>query len=90
MPEETPVTKEPVVETYSSSNAPAQDSLIFGVSIRAWIVVMLVFTLCVTVIMNPILGYLISGDLFFEVKEPFYSAVVISLGYYFGQNSKKT
>lgn len=66
-----------------------KDSAIWGVSVRAWLVVMLVSTLCLVTLMNPVLSYLITGDIVIEIKEPFYSAVTISLGYFFGQSGKK-
>ncbi len=75
--------------TTTLDDKPAQDSTIWGVSVRAWLVIMLVFTLCLSTLLNPLFGYLITGDLFIEIKEPFYSAVTISLGYFFGQSVKK-
>lgn len=77
-----------VVTQEVSTNIPKEDCTIFGVSVRAWLVVMLVGTLCVATLGNPILSYLITGDIMIEIHEPFYSAVVISLGYYFGQSKK--
>ena len=74
--------------TTTTEESKAKDSNIFGVSVRAWLVIMLVGTLCLCTLMNPILSYLISGDIVIEIKEPFYSAVTISLGYFFGQSKK--
>jgi hypothetical protein len=45
----------------------------FGVSVRAWLATFLIITVCV---MSGI-GH--------EVKEPLYSAMLLALGFYFGQ-----
>ena len=50
-------------------------SRIFGISVRAFIIVILTFTVCVMALMTM------------EIKEPLYSAFMIGLGYYFGQKS---
>jgi hypothetical protein len=58
-------------ETISrSSNA---DSSLFGISVRAWIAYTLAATVCYMGIMK------------IEVVEPLYSALLLTLGFYFGQ-----
>lgn len=65
------------------------DSRICGVSVRAYLVLMLVATVCAGYIANMILSYLASGDIVLEVKEPLYSMAVAAIAYYFGQSQKK-
>lgn len=52
------------------------DSTLFGVSIRAWLAVMLIGTVC---------GLVSVGK---EIKEPLYSMATLALGFYFGQKGK--
>ena len=52
---------------------PKKESTFLNVSIRAWIVLMLVGTVCYMSL------------LMLEVKEPLYSLVSLAVGYYFGQ-----
>jgi hypothetical protein len=70
------------------ADASTQDSRIYGMSVRAFLVLILVVTLCLMQLANMFLSYLVSGEIVLDIKEPFYSAVTVSLGYYFGQNSK--
>lgn len=79
-----------VTKTATTTDEKSPDSSVFGVSVRGWIVITLVGTLCLMQLLNMILSYLVSGDIILEIKEPFYSAVTISIGYYFGQNTKKS
>lgn len=58
------------------SAASESGSTMFGVSIRAWLAVMLVSTVCAMAVMsNP-------------VDEPLYSLSIMSVGFYFGQKVK--
>lgn len=52
------------------------DSMFFGVSVRAWLAIILVGTVC---------GLSCWGK---EVKEPLYSMATLALGFYFGQKGK--
>lgn len=54
----------------------ASESHFFSVSVRSWIVLILVGTICIMALKAM------------EVKEPLYSLVTIAVGYYFGQNTK--
>jgi len=49
------------------------DSQIVGISVRAWIAMTLVVTVCTMSFLR------------FEVMEPLYSALLLTLGFYFGQ-----
>ena len=49
------------------------DSQIIGVSVRAWITLILTLTVCAMALAV------------IEVKEPLYSAFLLALGFYFGQ-----
>lgn len=48
----------------------------FGVSIRGWLALILIVTVCAMAILAR------------EVKEPLYSLSIGALGFYFGQNTK--
>jgi uncharacterized membrane protein YhaH (DUF805 family) len=52
------------------------ESQILGVSLRGWLALMIVFTVCAMSSWGA------------DIKEPLYSMVLISIGYYYGQ--KKT
>ena len=63
----------------NKENPPASDnSSIFGVSIRGWIAMVVVATIC-----------LMSG-LKIDIKEPLYTLAGLIVGFYFGQNPKKS
>lgn len=65
-------------ETATFSKAPSTgDSSLFNVTIRGWIVLLLVLTVCV-----------MSG-LGKEVVEPLYGLAYLATGYYFGQKTQK-
>lgn len=49
------------------------ESFAFGVSVRAWIALSLVWTVCYMAIKST------------EVKEPLYSLSLLAVGFYFGQ-----
>lgn len=65
------------------------DSVIGGVSIRAWLAVMLVGTVCLMALFTQVAGAVMAGDLVFEIKEPLYSLSIGAVAYYFGQAQKK-
>jgi len=52
------------------------ESNVYGVSIRAWIVVILTLTVCVMSGLNVI------------IEEPLYTAFSLAIGFYFGQKTK--
>lgn len=52
------------------------ESQIFGVSIRGWLAVMMILTMCAM------------GFLGLEVKEPLKSSISFALGFYFAQSKK--
>lgn len=61
----------------------------FGVSVRAWLVVMLVTCVCAMQLLGMIFGYLATGDLVIEIREPLYSLTIAGFSYYFGQSTRK-
>lgn len=71
----------------ATPSLPKSESTIFGMSVRAIIVLMVVSTLCLLQLLLPILGYLVSGDMVIEIKEPYYSVVGMSVAFYFGQKT---
>lgn len=52
------------------------ESKAFGVSIRAWLALILVYTTCMMSV------------LVIKVEEPLYSLVLLATGFYFGQRDK--
>lgn len=52
-------------------------SHVFSVSVRAWIVMIIVVTVCAMSLLAM------------EIKEPLYTLVGLTVGYYFGQNKKQ-
>lgn len=59
------------------NNQNTDTSTIWGVSLRGWIALIVVLTVCV-----------MSG-LAIEIKEPLYTLAGLIVGFYFGQNQKK-
>jgi len=51
------------------------ESELFGVSIRAWTLMILVLTVCIMSVMG------------IEVREPLYTLVGLAVGFYFGQKN---
>lgn len=76
--------------TEITTRTESHDSRVGGVSIRAWLVLMLCGTVCLLAVLNPILTYFATGDLVIEIREPLYSLSVAAASYYFGQTTKKT
>lgn len=60
-----------------SNDLPPNDSQIFGVSIRAWITVLLIGAVITLAFMRM------------KVEEPLYSLSLIAAGFYFGQKNSK-
>ncbi len=67
---------------------PPHDSQVGGVSVRAWLVMMLCGTVCLLAVLNPVLTYFATGDLVIEIREPLYSLSIAAASYYFGQTTK--
>ncbi len=63
-------------ETLQTSELPVCDSNIKGVSVRGILAALLTSTLCAMTLLQ------------FDVKEPFYSVSVFSIGFYFGQKKQ--
>lgn len=72
MSEETTITAKPEAEPSANGS-----SAILGVSVRAWLALVPVFTVCVMASCGN------------KVEEPLYSLAIGGAGYYFGQNLKK-
>ena len=95
MNEETTITQK-VTET-TTDKPPANDSSVGGVSIRAWIAVILVLTICSThlvVAVATMIDAVSKGDFgkvgtYTTVSEPLYSLVTLAVGFYFGQKVTK-
>lgn len=90
MNESTPPTTEPA----STPVEPAGDSQVFGVSVRAWLAVFLVATVCLICVADTssaiYVGIVTSTMPNIEVREPLYSMFVASISFYFGQKNKGT
>ncbi len=70
-----------VTETQESSDTPFwqqnDHSTLFGVSLRGWIALIVVLTVC-------IMSFAMK-----EIKEPLYTLAGLIVGFYFGANPKK-
>lgn len=84
--------------SFTTQNAPTpagDSSQLFGVSIRAWLAVILTATVCLTTAAS-VVGVAIvavkAGDTSkltaLTIGEPLYSMAVAALGFYFGQKAK--
>ena len=60
-----------------------------NVSIRAWLVTMLVATICLTQAAKVIYAIATQKPELFDTKEPLYSLVLIAAGYYFGKSETR-
>ena len=73
------------------------DSSLVGVSIRAWLAVILVVTVCsshIAVVAGTMIDAVLNKDFakvgtFTTVGEPLYSMAIAALGFYFGQKVNK-
>lgn len=65
-------------ETNFTTRTPEQpsDSQLVGVSVRAWLAILLTITVCVMALLA------------LKVEEPLYTLTTIALGFYFGQKNK--
>lgn len=92
------MTEETSITTKETSGPTQADSSIMGVSVRAWLVVMLAATVCVThvaITLSVAIDAVLQKDFsklgtFATIGEPLYSMAVVALGYYFGQKTPKT
>jgi hypothetical protein len=75
---------------------PVNDSALFGVSVRAWIAIGLVFTVCgnhLTITVATMIDAAVNRDFgkvgtFTTIGEPLYSLATLAIGFYFGQKTK--
>ena len=73
------------------------DSAFFGVSIRAWLAMLLVATVCLThlgIVSAVLIEACVKGDFakvgtFTTIGEPLYSMSIAALAFYFGQKVTK-
>jgi hypothetical protein len=81
-----------------SSGANGKDSTVFGVSIRAWLAIMLVSAVVAThvsVTVGVVIDAVLTKDwsrvgTFANVGEPLYSMSIAALAFYFGQKTVKS
>lgn len=70
-----------------------KDSSLFGLSSRSLIVFLICGTVCAECMIQCLAGayfaYLTKTPFVFKVEEPLYSLVIMTVGYYFGQNQKQ-
>lgn len=93
----------PTVEASSETTTkvtgtiPPVDSTLVGVSVRAWIAVVLVLTVCashLSVAIGVLYDAAKTGDwskvgTYTNIGEPLYSMSIVALGFYFGQKTNK-
>lgn len=74
-------------DTQQIQFAEPKDSSICGVSVRAWIAVMLTATVCAMNIISlyPAIFGPAAQAFKLTIEEPLYSGWLLSLGFYFGQ-----
>jgi len=90
------MTEETSIITKETTGPTQADSSIGGVSVRAWLAVFLVFTVCfnhLSVTVGVLIDAISKGDwakvgTFSTVGEPLYSMAVAALGFYFGNSMK--
>lgn len=63
------------------------ESHIAGVSVRGWIVVMVMATLCVRELSIVVISVMNKVPIE-QIKEPFYGVVLALIGFYFGQKTQ--
>jgi hypothetical protein len=56
--------------------SPSHDSRLYGVSVRAWLAILMTLTVCV------LSGFRVA------ITEPLYSGFLLGLGFYFGQKTQ--
>ena len=91
------MTEETSIITKETSGPTQADSSFFGVSVRAWLAFVLVFTVCsnhLSVTLGVLVDAILTKDwskvgTFSTVGEPLYSMAVAALGFYFGQKTQK-
>lgn len=100
MPDESSNT-EVITKTSTSvaSIPPSMDSQLFGISVRAWIVLMCVgaavFTQMMVTVAVLIDALFINKDwakvgTYTNISEPLYGCIMITIGFFFGQKTTKT
>ena len=80
-----------------SGLAVSVDSTVMGVSVRAWLAMMLVSTVCashITVVIGTMIDAVVRKDFskvgtYTTVGEPLYSMGLTALGFYLGQKTAK-
>lgn len=75
-------------DTQQIGKRPLAESQVGGVSIRGWIVVMVMGTLCLRELVT--VWFAMRGMMIAKVEEPFYSVIMVLVGYYFGQKTQQT
>lgn len=84
-------TTTPVITSTQITNNP--DSSFFGISIRAWLAIILVCTVCfchTAIVVAVMIEAIMSRDFakvgtFTTISEPLYTLVIGAVAYYFGQ-----
>lgn len=83
--------------TKVTGTIPPVDSTFIGVSVRAWLAVVLVLTICsshMSVAIAVLFDAVKTGDwskvgTYTNIGEPLYSMSIVALGFYFGQKTSK-
>lgn len=77
-----------ITKKESISTSPDKSSTIAGVSVRGWIVVIIVLSVCGNWIANTLMVSLGYTSANMTVPEPIYSVFIAVISYYFGQLKK--
>ena len=78
-----------IESTTTSVGKPNDPSTIGGVSVRAWLAVLITITVCANWTANMVMASLGITSVNIVIPEPLYSAFSLVLGIYFGQALKK-
>lgn len=70
------------------TDKPEPESKLGRISIRGWIALILTATVCLISLQAFIFAVARITGVEIKVEEPLYSAFLIALGFYFGQNKK--
>jgi hypothetical protein len=87
---DTPTTSKP---EFTVQTTAGKDSSFYGISVRAWLAIILVFTVCfnhIAIVTAVLVEAVINRDFakvgtYVTIAEPLYTLVIGAVAYYFGQ-----
>lgn len=67
----------------------ANSSMIAGVSVRAWLALILIVTVCLATVAKFVIAVIKQDASLLEITEPLYTMGGMALAYYFGASNKQ-